>query len=106
MADTIQQLQQNLARLEAVLEAQFGTRDPAQAGAMFKASCALADRYAKERDGARAATEALKSKALDAGLRDADVRSAILKALAAPTYTGGDVTDVLIKARLESEGQQ
>ena len=58
-----------------------------------KAACLLADRYRAERDGARAATEATKSKALDAALFGNDVRSAIAKALSGEPNTVGDAID-------------
>ena len=54
-----------------------------------KAACLLADRYRAERDGARAATEATKSKVADAALFDTDVQSAIRKALYADGATVG-----------------
>jgi hypothetical protein len=54
---------------------------------MFKAACSLADRYRKERDGARAATEATKSKLVDAVTDRGTVREAIQTSLRSPGAT-------------------
>ena len=78
---TITQLNEKLARLEAALER--AEKSLAQETAISKSACTLADRYRAERDGARAATEATKSKALDGALFGNDVQSAIREALGA-----------------------
>jgi hypothetical protein len=55
--------------------------------ALYKAACGLADRYRAERDGARAATEATKSKLVDAVGERGSVRDAIRMALGSPGAT-------------------
>jgi hypothetical protein len=55
--------------------------------ALYKAACLLADRYRAERDGARAATEATKSKLVDAVTDRGTVREAIQTALRNPGAT-------------------
>lgn len=105
-SNAITQLNEKLALLEAALE---------QEKQISKAACTLADRYRAERDGARAATEATKSKALDGALFGNDVQSAIREALGATTIqksapvpeptlaTHLDRTTDIVKARLERQ---
>ena len=56
---------------------------------MFKAACELADRYRRERDGARAENAAVKSKLTDAVVERGSVREAIQKSLEHPASSSG-----------------